>query len=304
MASLAHLHCSKTTLGAAVEAFFADRDLAPTPRRAYRATYGSLLQALGSEMPVTALTPVQLRGWLTRRWGKASPATWNARLTASRVLVGYCQRQGWLERDPASGLERRHTPRDETRAIPFEALDALWSRADIGLREKALWRMLYATAARASEVLALDVEGLDSGRKRAAIRGKGGHREIIVWDAATARLLPSYLAGRRRGPIFVTAGLPNVVPAELDRCPDGQGRLSYQRAWSVFREALGGQWTLHQLRHSALSHLGEDGVSAPRKVKIFSRPTSLYCATSCNRHGKQKSALVEPQCFPPLRLST
>ncbi len=41
-----------------------------------------------------------------------------------------------------------------------------------------------------------------------------------------------------------------------------------------------------------------------RKVKIFSRSTSLYCATSCNRHGKQKSALVEPQCFPPLRLST
>ena len=41
-----------------------------------------------------------------------------------------------------------------------------------------------------------------------------------------------------------------------------------------------------------------------RKVKIFSRPTSLYCATSCNRNGKQKSALVEPQCFPPLRLST
>ena len=47
-----------------------------------------------------------------------------------------------------------------------------------------------------------------------------------------------------------------------------------------------------------------DDAGRPRKVKIFSRPTSLYCATSCNRHGKQKSALVEPQCFPPLRLST
>ncbi len=45
-------------------------------------------------------------------------------------------------------------------------------------------------------------------------------------------------------------------------------------------------------------------VPVERKVKIFSRPTSLYCAKSCNRHGKQKSALVEPQCFPPLRLST
>ena len=177
-------------------------------------------------MPVTALTAVNLPTLAHPTLGKRSPATWNARLAASRVLIGYCQRQGWIEHDPTTSLERRRTPRDETRAIPFAALDALWSRAPIGLREKALWRMLYATAARASEVLALDVEDLDAGRKRAAISGKGGHREIIVWDAATARLLPRYLAGRRRGPLFVTTGLPHIVPAELDRSPDGRGRLS------------------------------------------------------------------------------
>ena len=111
IASLARLHSSKTTLGAVVEAFFADRDLAPATRRAYQATYGSLLQAFGTEMPFTA---IKLRRWLTRRWGKAAAVTWNARLTASRVLIGYCQRQGWLERDPATCLERRRTPRDET----------------------------------------------------------------------------------------------------------------------------------------------------------------------------------------------
>ena len=63
MASPTRFHFSKTTLGAAVEAFFADRDLAPSTRRAYRATYGSLLQAFGAEMPLTALTTVQLRRW-------------------------------------------------------------------------------------------------------------------------------------------------------------------------------------------------------------------------------------------------
>ena len=57
-------------------------------------------------------------------------------------------------------------------------------------------------------------------------------------------------------------------------------------------------WVLKQLAESGLLK------GKTRKVKIFSRPTSFYCATSCNRHGKQKSALVEPQCFPPLRLST
>ena len=57
-------------------------------------------------MPVTALTAVNLQHWLIRRWGKRSPATWNARLAASRVLIGYCQRQGWIERDPTTSLER------------------------------------------------------------------------------------------------------------------------------------------------------------------------------------------------------
>ena len=54
----------------------------------------------------TALTAVKLRRRLTRRCGKAAPATWNARLAASRVLIGYCQRQGWIERDLTTSLER------------------------------------------------------------------------------------------------------------------------------------------------------------------------------------------------------
>lgn len=40
-----------------------------------------------------------------------------------------------------------------------------------------------------------------------------------------------------------------------------------------------------------------------RKVKIFSRPTSLCCATSYDRHGKRKSALVQPNFSSALRLS-
>jgi integrase/recombinase XerC/integrase/recombinase XerD len=292
MVSVTPLRPSKTTLGAGVEAFFADRDLAPATRRAYRATYDPLLEAYGTDLPIEALTEARLRRWITCRWGQAAPATWNVRLTATRVLIGYCRRQGWLEGDPTASLERRRIPRDETRAIPFEALDALWSRPDIALREKVLWRMLYATAARASEILALDVEDLDLGRKRAAIAAKGGHREVVVWDAATARLLPRYLAGRRQGPVFVTAGLPNVVPAEPDRSPDGRGRLSYQRAWSVFREASGGQWTLHQLRHSALTHLGEDDVSAP-----------LLMAKSRHRDLRTLSRYVRPGIEAVARLT-
>ncbi len=67
----------------------------------------------------------------------------------------------------------------------------------------------------------------------------------------------------------------NVVPADGDRCPDtGLGRLSHQMAWKLFSQASGG---------SALTHLGEEGVSAillqaksrhqdPRTLSRYAKP--------------------------------
>ncbi len=53
-------------------------------------------------------------------------------------------------------------------AYPDHPLDRSGLR-DVPLREKTLWRMLYETAARASEVLALDIEDLDLPGRRAKV---------------------------------------------------------------------------------------------------------------------------------------
>ena len=50
--------------------------------------------------------------------------------------------------------------------------------------------MLYETAARSAEVLALDVEDLDLPNRCARVRCKGGAIDTIVWQIGTARLLP------------------------------------------------------------------------------------------------------------------
>jgi integrase len=292
MGEIVRLPSDLPTLATAVEAFFADHDLAPASRRTYGATYKVLLERLDPELAVTALTTEHLRKLIDDRWSKAGPRTWNARIAALQSLVRYCQRQKWLDVDPTTSLERRRVPRHESRAIAYDELDVLWSREDVGLREKLLWRCLYSTAARANEVLNLNVEDLDLGRKRAEIVGKGGHRETIVWDAGTARLFPRYLAGRKRGPVFVTARRPNVVPAELDRSPDGRARLSYQRAWAMFHDASGGRWTLHQLRHSALTHLGEKGVASP-----------LLMAKSRHRDPRTLARYVQPGIEAVARLT-
>ncbi|MEV0757950.1 hypothetical protein [Streptosporangium sp. NPDC050280] len=52
---------------------------------------------------------------------------------------------------------------DETKAVAKTTIHRLLSRRDLPLREKTLWRMLYETAARAAEILALNVKNLDLG---------------------------------------------------------------------------------------------------------------------------------------------
>lgn len=60
--------------------------------------------------------------------------------------------------------------------------------------------MLYETAARASDILALDVADLDLDARRAAIVSKGGATEYVYWASGTAHLLPRLLRGRAAGP--------------------------------------------------------------------------------------------------------
>jgi len=271
------------TLSWTAQAFFADKDLAANSRRIYRRTLDALTADLGADLPVDKLTTARVKRVLGNRWGDAAPATWNAHVAALRSFVRYCRGNGWIKRDLMVAIDRKRVPRDLTKAIAYDDLDALWSRPDIGLREKTLWRLLYETAARATEILALNIEDLDLARRRAVVIGKGGHREVIIWASSTARLLPRYLAGRKRGPVFVSNRRPNVAPADADVCPDtGRGRLSYERASSAFKEASGG-WTLHQLRHSSLTHLGEEGASAvliqaksrhrdPRTLARYAKP--------------------------------
>ena len=94
------------------------------------------------------------------------------------------------------------------------------------------------------------------------MRGKGGHRQEVVWASGTARLLPRYLGNRQRGPVFVTHRRPNVAPALSDVCPDtGRGRLSYQQAWAVFRNASG--LDVAPVAPLRAHPSGERGVGAP-----------------------------------------
>jgi integrase/recombinase XerC/integrase/recombinase XerD len=128
--------------------------------------------------------------------------------------------QGWIAGDPTRRIRRRRRTADRTRALDRADIETLLGRPHLPLREHTLWRLLYETAARAQEVLALDVPDPDWPNRRSKVRRKGGANDIIVWRTATARLLPRLLEERRSGPVFLTERRARIdLPTE--RCRPG-----------------------------------------------------------------------------------
>ncbi|MFD6802790.1 hypothetical protein [Streptomyces cyaneofuscatus] len=105
-------------------------------------------------------------------------------------------------------------------------------------------------------------------------------KSAVSWSAyGAAQLLPRLIGRRTRGPLFFTNCKAPAGTPTLDVCPEtGRARLFYRRAEEFFEENtrllanplaspediedLDG-WTLHRLRHSALTHDAEDGTSTP-----------------------------------------
>jgi integrase len=152
-------------LTAAAAAFLAQPSLAASTRRSYQQTLDRLERELGAAQLLEDLT-VEAVAAVCAAWSRCAPATWNRHVATLGSFVAYCHRHRWLTTDLAGELERRPEPADRTKAITLPELERLWKRDDVAVREKALWRFLYETAARASEALSINVEDVDLDNKR------------------------------------------------------------------------------------------------------------------------------------------
>jgi integrase len=273
MGTLTRLRGSQQmTVSEAAEAFLAHyvANLAAKTQAAYRATLAAFTAEFG-EADVYQLDPDAVAAWFRSRWGERSAATWNQNRSALKSAEGWwnegvrkTEGQHWEVPDPFARIGPRDVPEDRTRALSAGQVRQLLDDTRVPIRERALWALLYESAARVHEVLALNVEDVDLPNHRARVRRKGGAADTIIWQRQGAMLLSRYLKGRKRGPLFVTerAARSNLGLTGADLDERGRARLSYDQAEDVFKRWSGGA-TLHQLRHSSLSHDAEAGTGAP-----------------------------------------
>lgn len=240
----------------------------PTSRSTLRAYESALPTALAGITTIAELATDhgagRLRANIRAAWGDKAPATLNARRAAVASAVSFFRDQGWIPAsvDPLAGLGREHEPKPADRVRDRAAIDRLITSKRIPLQDRALYSMLYSTAARCEEVLRLDVEDLDRANRRARTIRKGGDPDELMYDTRTARLLGQLLGKRRTGPVFLSSRVveDGTVP-DRDIDPEsGRRRLTYRTVVRRLAAATGG-WTPHDLRHSRLTHAGEDGAT-------------------------------------------
>jgi len=207
-----------------------------------------------------------------------APASWNRTVATLGSFFAYTTRQGWTPVSPPPGWNgaglaptRAHARR---RAIPEAELRAFLD-SDYSLREKTLWWLLYETAARANEILDLDVEDLDFPTAAPSLSARAGQAELVAGKPRPPGCSRAFCAAAHEGRSFLAdiAPAPGRQPAVADLDPHS-GRPDSPTDELPSSSARPPGRTLHQLRHSRLNPPAETGVALPL-LMAKSRHSSL-----------------------------
>jgi len=188
-------------------------------------------------------------------------------LVAVRSLHAFAAAEGLTGDSPAAGVHPPRALRRLPKALSIDQVTRLLATPDVttpeGLRDAALLEVLYATGARISEVLDLDVDDVTGvlADPNAALRlfGKGRKERMVPVGSYARRAVEAWLVRGR--PAFAQA---SVRPGPALLLNSRGQRLSRQSAWQVLHRAglaagIEAEVSPHTLRHSFATHLLDGG---------------------------------------------
>lgn len=240
-----------------------ERGLSPNTLQAYRrdlAAYSDILIRRGivdaaaiAEADVTAFV-AELR---TRPARPLTASSMARMLSSVRGWHRFLLDEGIVAVDVAADAKPPKLAMRLPKAISIEQMASVLAATDgdgiQSLRDKALLELLYATGARVSEAVGLNVDDMIEG-DIVRLFGKGGKQRIVPVGSYARAAIDAYLVRAR--PVLSLRG--RATPA-LFLGLRGH-RVSRQNAWLIIRAAadtakLGIDISPHTFRHSFATHL-------------------------------------------------
>jgi len=258
---------------------------------------------------------LHLREHRTRKGQPLKEATISRLLSVVRSFFQWQHRRGRLIYNPAE----RQTPSKFEYPLPHvlsesditRLIEMPDSETAIGLRDRALMEVLYATGIRHAEAHSLDLYDVDTSARRLTIRaGKGRRDRIVPLTANAAHWLTKYLsqaraelAGgqRRRG---TRKQAPQLATPALWLARTGK-RLSYSwieqliKGYAAEAEVKA---NVHTFRHCCASHLLRHGASIRHIQKLLGhgnlRATEIYLHLDTTDLARAVARLPQPSLKP------
>lgn len=238
--------------------------LSPNTVTAYRRDLEAFLTSISRKgfSSLDRLKPNDIVDFLMREKRRGlSPASTSRRLVAIRMFYRFLLAEGRLNRDVAATIESSKAWRNLPDVLTQREVEKLLETPDLstplGIRNAAILETMYASGARAQEVVDLDVRDVNLEFAYLRLTGKGGKERVLPLGRVAVRKVKQYLEGVR----------PQLVkrndPGKLFLSRTGR-KLDRERIWQIIRKlALVAGLTKnvhpHTLRHSFATHLLEGG---------------------------------------------
>ncbi|MEP7020341.1 MAG: tyrosine recombinase XerC [Pseudonocardiales bacterium] len=232
-----------------------------------------------------------LRGWLAmQRKAEVARTTLARRAASLRTFTAWAHRTGRIATDPgqllASPRPHRSLPpvlRADEAAAVMEA-DAEVPTA-IGRRDRLVVELLYATGIRVAELVGLDIDDVDCGRRVVRVLGKGAKERTVPYGLAAERALDDWLRAGRPDIVRSGSGAALLLGTRGGRLDPRAVRTIVHRRIAAVPGApdLGP----HGLRHSAATHLLDGGADLRSVQELLGHAslatTQIYTHVSVER---------------------
>lgn len=254
------LPASADAIAAYLDEVWLERGLSDNTLAAYRRDLTQLARALPG--PLLDATPGALMACVAERFAAGYQTRSSARwLSCVKGFYRHQVRKGRLEDDPSAELTAPKLGRSLPGSLSEAEVSALLAAPDVddavGLRDRAMLELLYASGLRISELVGLTLAMVNRRQGVVRIVGKGGKERLVPVGQEALAWLERYLEEGRPALVHRSA-CAALFPSRRGRTMTRQtfwhAIKRYARAAGISREI-----SPHTLRHAFATHLLNHG---------------------------------------------
>ncbi|RND37500.1 site-specific tyrosine recombinase XerD [Lacticaseibacillus paracasei] len=202
-----------------------------------------------------------IQSFLKEQNATKAPASVSRMISALRKFYRFLLREGAISADPMTKIDTPKRAQHLPATLSSQEVDALMAKPDtdkpLGLRDRAIFELMYATGLRVSEVVDLRLDQLHLAMNLLQVTGKGDKERLVPISPQATQWVDRYLQEDR--PKLLKRVQPKNVFVNFHGGP-----MTRQGIWKNLKAYIASigiekDVTPHTLRHSFATRLLENG---------------------------------------------